>query len=100
LRDPSHVHALTLGEMEDLFRGAGLVNRRTTFYRLEVELGRILQHAFVSPADVAELRRLFEKEVEHDTTGFEARRAGDDIHLSYPVAVVAADRPGAAGGRP
>src|SRR5436853_849 len=43
LRDPSHVRALTLAEIEALFPGIGLPEPRTTFYRLESELEGLLE---------------------------------------------------------
>jgi hypothetical protein len=39
------------------------------------------------------LRRIFRDSLADDTLGIGARRAGDQIHYGYPVAVLAAKKP-------
>ena len=43
LRDPSHTRALLLAELMGMFHDAGLIGIKTGFYRLEVELEKLLR---------------------------------------------------------
>ena len=63
LRDPSHVRALSFGELQYMIKEeAGLVNQKVGFYKLDVELEKILQHAsFPNPGDVDKIRQLFKE---------------------------------------
>lgn len=93
LRDPSHVRAMPLAELEGLFRQAGLPEPRVTGYRLESDLESLLARSFPRPEDVPEIRRIFAQAVEDDRPDIHARRDGELIRYGYPVAVLAATRP-------
>jgi len=93
LRDPSHVRALTLAEIEALFPGIGLPEPRTTFYRLESELEGLLERSFPDPGDVAEFRRTFDDSLASDGLGLGTRREGDRIRFAYPVTIAVSSKP-------
>jgi SAM-dependent methyltransferase len=57
LRDPSHVRALPMGELLDLFERAGLRPARTGSYRLDNELEDLLSRSFPEPGDADRLRQ-------------------------------------------
>ncbi len=92
LRDPSHVRAMPLAELQGLFRQAALAAPRVTGYRLESDLESLLQRSFPRPEDVPEIRRIFAQAVGDDRPDVHARRDGDLIRYGYPVAVLAAPR--------
>ena len=92
LRDPSHVRALTLIELETLLRDAGLVLRRRTFYRLTADLEGVLERSFPADGDVDRIRALFAASLADDGLGLETRRHGNDIRFAYPVAMLVAAR--------
>jgi SAM-dependent methyltransferase len=92
LRDPSHVRGLPLVEHRLLFTHAGLPEPRVTGYRLEGELEGLLARSFPNPGDAGEIRRRFAASVADDALGIGTRREGDQIHFSYPIAVLVADR--------
>ena len=93
LRDPSHVRALTLAEIEALFPAADLPGPRLTFYRLESELEGLLTRSFPDPGDVAEIRRMFDDALADDGLGLDTRRKGDTIRFAYPVAIAVSSKP-------
>ncbi len=93
LRDPSHVRAMPLAELQGLFHAAGLPEPRLTGYRLESDLESLLARSFPRSEDVPEIRRIFAEAVEDDRPDIHARRDGDAIRYGYPVAVLAATRP-------
>jgi ubiquinone/menaquinone biosynthesis C-methylase UbiE len=93
VRDPSHVRAMPLAELEDLYRRAGLHEPRTTGYRLEGELEGLITRSFPKPGDDETLRRLFRASIDGDTLGIGARLDGETIRFGYPVAVLVAEKP-------
>ncbi len=93
LRDPSHVRALTLAELQDLFSCSALPAPRAAFYRLKVDLDGVLARSFPDPGHVGTIREMFARAVEDDGMGLGTRRVGHDIRFAYSVAVLVADKP-------
>jgi SAM-dependent methyltransferase len=93
LRDPSHVRALTLGQLTALFSDATLPAPRAAFYRLEFELEGLLERSFPRPEDVETIRAAYVGSAADDALGLGTRRVRDQIRAAYPVAILAADRP-------
>ncbi|PYM21416.1 MAG: methyltransferase type 11 [Candidatus Rokuibacteriota bacterium] len=92
LRDPSHVRALTLDEHLDLFRRAGLPEPRVTRYRLDTDLESLLARSFPDPGSAEKIRALVAASLPDDALDLNVRRAGDQIRLGHPVAILAARR--------
>jgi len=92
LRDPSHVRALTLAELESLFAGAGLPHPTATFYKLPFELEGLLSRSFPRPEDVTVIRAAYVASAEDDALGLGTRQVGDEIRAAYPVVILAASR--------
>ena len=92
LRDPSHVRAMPLTELRDLFRQAGLPVPRGTNYRLEGELEGLLGRSFPLPGDADRIREIFAASLGDDRLGIPMAREGERIRYAYPVAVLVADR--------
>ena len=95
LRDPSHVRALTLADLEGLFTGAGLPPPAATFYHLPFELEGLLSRSFPRPEDVTVIRAAYVASAEDDALGLGTRRVGEEIRAAYPVVILAAPSPGA-----
>ncbi len=93
LRDPSHVRALTLAELEALFPAAGLGAPAATFDRLRFELEGMLSRSFPRPEDVAVIRATYVASVEDDALGLDTHRIGEQIHAAYLVAILVGTRP-------
>jgi SAM-dependent methyltransferase len=88
LRDPSHISALQLDQLRDLFPDAGLKLEREAEYRLEMELESLLGSSFPDPGDDQKVRELMARDIDLDETGFEPHRVGNEIHFSFPVVVL------------
>ncbi len=70
LRDPSHVRAIPLSELLQLFRNAGLeIESVTTHDDLTPEVERWLATTQTPPDRAAEVRRLLEEDRLHDLSG-------------------------------
>jgi ubiquinone/menaquinone biosynthesis C-methylase UbiE len=92
LRDPSHVRALPLGELRQLFVAAGLPAPRVTAYELRDELDNLLGRSFPNAGDDKKIRELFAASAQDDRLGIPIRREDSRIHYAYPVSVLAARR--------
>lgn len=89
LRDPSHTRALPINELKTLFQQAGIPACGTEFYRLEVELEKLLQATSTPPEAAEEVRRLLAADVGKNETGMCPHLVGSAIHFSFPVVVMA-----------
>jgi ubiquinone/menaquinone biosynthesis C-methylase UbiE len=92
LRDPSHVRALPLAELENLFPATGLPKPRLTFYELRDELENLLARSFPNPGDDDRIREIFRASALDDRLGIPIRIDEGGVHYAYPVAVLAATR--------
>jgi SAM-dependent methyltransferase len=89
IRDPSHVRALPLEELKALLTSAGLHHTRTEFYRLDVEADALLAASRTPPAAAEQVRQMLADDIGKDALGVSARRVGQAIYFSFPVAVLA-----------
>jgi ubiquinone/menaquinone biosynthesis C-methylase UbiE len=93
LRDPSHVRALPVSELQALFPAAGLPAARIAFYELRDELENLLGRSFPNPGDDAKIREIFRTSARDDRLGISIRIEGTRVHYAYPVVVLVATRP-------
>ncbi len=94
LRDPSHVRCLTLTELKGCFGAVGLPEPATTFYELRGDVAGLLARSFPNPGDELEIIEMFKASAADDRLGIPVSLDGDKIHYAYPVAILAATRPG------
>jgi ubiquinone/menaquinone biosynthesis C-methylase UbiE len=87
MRDPSHTHALTKEEFAELFQHSGLVDCRQTSYGVDIELETQLRASFPKPGDEGKLREMITGDIGADTLGINARRVGDEVVYTVPIAV-------------
>jgi len=97
LRDPSHVRALALAELRDLYRAAGLAEPRVSFSELRDTVRNLLARSFPNPGDEEKIVELFTRSIADDRLGIPVCRVGKDrggeeIEYAYPVAILAAAR--------
>jgi len=92
LRDPSHVRAMPLAELQQLFADAQLPPPRVTAYELRDELENLLARSFPNPGDADKIRARFAASVEDDCLGIPVRREDNRLLYAYPVSVLAARR--------
>ena len=88
LRDPSHTRALLLAELTGMFHDAGLRKMETAFYKLDVEVERLLTASCTKVDDAQMVRRIFEDDLDVDRLGVGARRQDDGIHFAFPIVVI------------
>ena len=92
LRDPSHVRAIPLAELEALFPAVGLPAPTATFYKLPFELEGLLQRSFPRPEHVHTIRAAYTAAAADDALGLGTHRVGDEVRAAYPVVVLCARR--------
>jgi SAM-dependent methyltransferase len=93
LRDPSHTRALLLGELTGMFHDAGLAEMKTAFYKLEVELERLLTATCTTPDNAEKVRSIFEDDLCVDRLGVGANRQQDGIHFAFPIVIMVGKKP-------
>lgn len=93
LRDPSHVHGLTLAELEAVFAQTGLSAPRSAFYSVKTELEDLLRGSFPNPGDADKVRQMFLDALETDGLGVGARLQEGKIRFTYPIVILCADFP-------
>jgi SAM-dependent methyltransferase len=91
LRDPSHVRAMPLAELEGLFRAAGLGAPRVTRSELRDTVSNLLARSFPHPGDAPRIAAMFAAAVDDDDLGIPVRRVGEELEYAYPVAILAAE---------
>ncbi|HZV83007.1 MAG TPA: methyltransferase domain-containing protein [Geobacteraceae bacterium] len=87
LRDPSHTHALTREEFDGLFQESGLQECRRSAYGVTIELEAQLRASFPKPGDKAVVRQMIICDIGIDGLGINARREGEQVVYTVPVAV-------------
>jgi ubiquinone/menaquinone biosynthesis C-methylase UbiE len=92
LRDPSHVRAMTLEEMRELFKQLGLGIPQETFYRVEAELERALQISFPNEGDLEKVREIIIGSLEDNAMGTDTFRDGEKIKYFYRIVVLMAEK--------
>jgi ubiquinone/menaquinone biosynthesis C-methylase UbiE len=90
LRDPSHVRALTLGELRSLFRDAGFAAPAETQWRMDIDVEALLARSFPAPGDEEQIRRRFEDALAGDAMGLELRRENGRLRFTYSNVILAA----------
>lgn len=88
LRDPSHVRALSLRELTELFQDVRLGDVRTEFYRHGFKLEQVLQGSFPNPGDADRVRQLFQDDLDTNRLGLGACRKDGQIHFAYPIVIL------------
>jgi ubiquinone/menaquinone biosynthesis C-methylase UbiE len=89
LRDPSHTSALTLEQLRQIGREAGLREAGIGGYRLEARL-----ETQAAAADLPALNALFDADIAGgiDRIGVGAWRAADGVRFWFPISIVAWER--------
>jgi ubiquinone/menaquinone biosynthesis C-methylase UbiE len=92
LRDPSHVRALPIGELRDLFQRVGLASPQINNYRMEGEVEELLARSFPNRGDADRLRKIFADSIPADALDLNTRQENEKIYYSFPVAVLVAKK--------
>ncbi len=92
LRDNSHVRALPVEEMLDLFAQAGLADPTADTLRMAGDLDSLLARSFCQPGDEARCRQLYEAALTDDQIDMQPRLENGKIVYAFPVAIVVATR--------
>ena len=87
LRDPSHVRALLLDELESLFDHAGLAIPKATFYKQPMSLEALLKGSFPNPGEGEQVRQIITDDVGKNELGLGVERLDGVIRFAYPIAV-------------
>jgi len=93
LRDPSHVRALSPGELLGLFAAAGLPSPCLRHDDLRYELESLLARSFPDKGSADLIRQLFAESLESDSLGVRAVRTDGEIRFLLPTVIVVSTLP-------
>jgi ubiquinone/menaquinone biosynthesis C-methylase UbiE len=88
LRDPSHVRAMPVAELCDLFQQSGLPKPRVETSRLEGELEDLLSRSFPNEGDADRVREIFKDSLRDDALDLATHSANGKIYFAFPLAVL------------
>jgi hypothetical protein len=86
------VRALSLEELTGLCLDAGLVDLRTAFFKLEMDLEVLLAASFPGPGDADRIRQKFASDIGVNRLGLGAARKDGAIHFAFPIVLVVGRR--------
>jgi ubiquinone/menaquinone biosynthesis C-methylase UbiE len=92
LRDPSHVRALSLAELCELFETVELPRPCPAFYKMNVRLDHLLKASFPNTGDAEDVERLVRNSLEDDSLGMQTRTENGNLVLTYPIALLASEK--------
>ena len=87
IRDPSHVHALTSNEFEQLIGQSGLEECHRTQYEVEIELEAQIKASFPLPGGAERLRAMITDDIGIDHLGISPQRKDGQIWYTIPITV-------------
>jgi len=93
MRDPSHTHALTEVEFNDLFNSSDLINCRQSRYGVDIELEAQLEASFPKSGDKPRLRKIITDDIGQDKFGINARMENNNVAYTVPIAVFVGQKP-------
>ncbi len=88
LRDPSHVRAMPLEELQSLFAQARMPAPHVDHSRLEDEVENLLQRSFPKEGDADRIRKIFADSLADDALGLATHRKDGKIFYAFPVAIL------------
>ena len=92
LLEPSTVRVLTFEELFRLAVGTGLRKLVRHFYLMEEELDTLLRESLPNPEDVPRVRQIVIDNLDCATLGIDMHRAGNEMRVVYPIAVIVGDK--------
>jgi len=88
LRDPSHTHALTLNELQNMFKEAGLNLVEQHRYRMEVDAEELLKATLTPPKEAEEFRKIVKADIGVNKLGINAFIKDDTLKFSFPLVIM------------
>ena len=92
LRDPSHVHALSRTEFDNLFASPMIEHVRFSEYKIDMSVESQLAASFPVPGGAERIRELLRNDVGVDRCGVSAHWIGDELHYAVPIVVSVANK--------
>jgi len=88
LRDPSHTHALTSNELQNMFSEAGLNLVEEHKYRMEVDVEELLKATLTPPKEAEEFRKIVKADIGYNRLDINALMSDDKLKFSFPIVIM------------
>ena len=90
LRDPSHTHALTLSELQNMFKEAGLNLVEQHRYHMEVDVEELLKATLTPPKEAEAFKKIIKSDIGVNKLGINAFIKEDALKFSFPLVIMVA----------
>jgi len=88
LRDPSHTHALTLSELQTMFKQADLNLVEQHMYHMEVDVEELLKATLTPAKEADEFKKIVKADINLNKLGINAFMNGDKLNFSFPIVIM------------
>ncbi len=88
LRDPSHVKALTISELENLMKMVNLSDLKFEYHNLEMDLDKLLQSSFPDTENISKIKQLFENDLTKNNLGMKSYLKNNKIYFYFPISMI------------
>ena len=92
LRDSSHTRAFTFSELENLIKEVGLVNLKSEYHNLEMQLEKILQSSYPNPKDVGKIKQLYKEDLTKNNLGMKSHLRNGEVYFYFPVSMIVGNK--------
>ena len=92
LRDPSHVKALTISELENMMKMVNLSDLKFEYHDLEMNLDEILQSSFPDPENISKIKQLFENDLKNNNLGMKSYLKNNKIYFYFPISMIVGNK--------
>ncbi len=75
-----------------MFKEIGLTIINTDFFKIEMDLKRLLQASFPNTEDINKIRQLFIEDVQNNILGVNSHYVGTEIHFTFPTSMIIAQK--------
>ncbi len=93
LRDPSHIKALTISELENMMKMANLCDLKFEYHDLEMDIDEILQSSFPDPENITKIKQLFEDDLKKNKLGMKSYLKNNKIYFYFPISMIVSNKP-------
>jgi len=88
LRDPSHTHALTLSELQSMFKEADLNLIEQHMYRMEIDVGELLKATLTPSKEAEEFKKVVKSDIGLNKLGINAFIEEGKLKFSFPIVIM------------
>jgi ubiquinone/menaquinone biosynthesis C-methylase UbiE len=88
LRDPSHTHALTLTELQTMFKETSLNLIEEHMYRMEVDVEELLKATLTPSKEAEDFKKIVKADIDLNELGINSFLKENKLKFSFPIMIM------------